>query len=1637
MDTSGWLTPEDRAYLLEAGIDPWVTEGQVWSIQGPGDLPATLGRYVHQLPALGFVWKTFGGRAFAQLRSTKLLKDEAHPEKGRGGYRFPFQIQMGLGILPSQRPLVADPAKLLVIIEGTKQSLAGASALARSPLAGEAVAVRLAGCWGWKIGKAKGGGEIDCLDQIPFEGRQVVVIPDGDVAHKAGVHKGISGLQAALRKRGAARVAVVSIPAEEGENTGLDDHLAALAPSERGAEIVRLIEAAREEVPGAEELDPDSLPAKQRLDLVHDEAAELQADRSVVSTDRIPLLRARSQELHLRLTDGELQRAIWAARRAARGAFDAMAPGEVVAGQDAEWGWEGLLLRGCLNLLLGLPKSGKTSLVMDLLARWHRGETEFLGLPLIGPCPPVLVVGVDMPEADWRRLLRQVDLIGPDNVLREPIVGLFHKGRPLTLDPEGVERIASYAEQHPGLWIIGDSYAELTRGLGVEEKDADFAEPASDLLEEVLPLGATLVLLHHMGKALSGGAASEASRGTTALPALASQLLKITGVAKGDNWADDRRRILSSDGRGGEPVQLVMERRDGVWVSHGSAEGVQREQRLKDQEGKLNDRQQDALSVVRQRWEHHGQRTAAKQAAEALGLPGANALRSIRRNLEQLERKGFLESRVVPTDDSQEREFWPVGATPQGSSGEPAAPAEEPSQPEESEGPAPDPAPPTDRQVLLLGAVRRRWEDHGQRTTAKQAVADLGLTNKAARNVLWRNLQQLSRRGLLESQVVATSKTKEEEFWPSNATPATPSEEPEPTPSEPEQGPKTAEAGVLLPNPVLPVPPGATSGEDTPQAGVSPTPATSVLSSPWEQGGDTKDRFYVFPRARGEGVGGEDTPAPPRTHVAGERTPQTAPATTGWNPPPSALEPRPQATHDRLLSLVRQRWQAGQLTSPADATEAGLPDPLPALERLTSWGHLEEAEPQRFRPSATTDSPSPPKPRRSAEPKADDPGYLDFHTAPDIEAPTPAPYEGPLPEGVVYVSTAEALPDPDLLPRILAFDLESFSARTDLWRHVGALFPFLGGRIRTAQLALPGRETYVVDVAVIGAPAIEWLRALARNPHRTLIGHNLLFDATHLIAAGIRPLCKWWDTMLASQLIGDLPSHSLEAVASNYLERPLDKTEQASQWGGALTPEQVAYAARDAQILRPLFHALCGALDRTGQREAHRLECGMVSACADGQEAGLAIDTEALAQVEAAALTSHTAKAAELHALLGISNYRSAPQLHPALEAACGAPLVEWKVDKASGERVDKPSTSSDTLRPFAALPAVALLLELRDLDQTLKETAWLRRDAAHCGGRTRPSYRILGATTGRTTTSAQLGSSSKLRSVPSDNQRFGPTAQKAGQPKPVKLPQLGFNFQGLTGRSKAALVADPGHELIDLDWSSIEVRLQASQRLYRDSGQRRILFEGLDPHCVIASQVCGREITKADPERASIGKVSNFSLSYGCGVRSLRAQLAAAQGRKVNAREAQRVYAAWHNFHPEISARMDRYGSSNVFEERSVSGRRVRLQSRAVDPATGKLRTFPLSRPNGINFPIQASGKDLLADAVGELWQRLDAFPGVRVVGLIHDEILLHCPEHCSEDVKRLALEVMTSARLKIKYLGDIPLEADASIGPSWGEVH
>jgi hypothetical protein len=289
-----------------------------------------------------------------------------------------------------------------------------------------------------------------------------------------------------------------------------------------------------------------------------------------------------------------------------------------------------------------------------------------MGQRFHGACPPVLLVGTDQPENDWARMLQSAGLLTPERRLADPpLVGLFTAGNPLYLDEEGIERIAQASEEHPGLLVVVDSYHACCRTLGVSENDAEMADPVLALLESIAPHKGTLLVVHHANKGGATGGAAVASRGTSALPAAASQIVQLHRMAQANPAAaPDKRIVLKTEGRGGAPLQLLIERKEEGWHLHGDAEEVMEAQRLLEVEAKLQDRQADALAAVRDQHEQDGQPMDAAMLAERLKLRGKGARdgeRKARSTLDQLARHGVLTMETQVTETGRRKLYRPVG----------------------------------------------------------------------------------------------------------------------------------------------------------------------------------------------------------------------------------------------------------------------------------------------------------------------------------------------------------------------------------------------------------------------------------------------------------------------------------------------------------------------------------------------------------------------------------------------------------------------------------------------------------------------------------------------------------------------------------------------------------------------------------------------------------------------------------------------------------------------------------------------------------------------------------------------------------------------------------------------------------------
>ncbi len=399
----------------------------------------------------------------------------------------------------------------------------------------------------------------------------------------------------------------------------------------------------------------------ERLEALNEKALQIMLDEEIEQSKRLIHLREyNKRESKLNVSDQDLRMVLADARRTLAGSSTSVGK-RPLNRRPVPWLLEKIFMPRCLNLFVSPPKCGKTSLVVGLLGEWFQGTQTYINQEIIGKFPPVLIVGSDQPESDWAEMLANAGLLDEEDQLVPQIIDLFTSGQPLTLDEEGIDRISKYAEIHKGLLIIVDSLAACIRNLGLDENSPDVAEPIALLLEAIAPHEATLLLIHHAGKAHIGQSPSLASRGSTALPALASQTISLERMMPYEQGSSsDNRRILKTDGRGGRSIELLIEQVGSStnWICHGDAEAVQRQRHREKNEESLEPRQQEVLAVVRKRWLSNQAISTAKDINQTLVL-GEYGDRKARASLDQLEKKGLVQSHLEKTDSGSKKHYRP------------------------------------------------------------------------------------------------------------------------------------------------------------------------------------------------------------------------------------------------------------------------------------------------------------------------------------------------------------------------------------------------------------------------------------------------------------------------------------------------------------------------------------------------------------------------------------------------------------------------------------------------------------------------------------------------------------------------------------------------------------------------------------------------------------------------------------------------------------------------------------------------------------------------------------------------------------------------------------------------------------------
>lgn len=236
------LTPEHRQFLAAAAIDA-ERMGGIRSVREPFDLPESLAYLWKHADkgAIVFPWTTVSGDVLPQLRLDHPPTDKDGEKKS---YRFPTGSTMVLSVPPGYRDLVMDPEVPLVIVEGTKQHLAAASALAGS--SNPYAVVGISGCRGWMKEKRP----IPCLHQIPLDGRKVFIAFDADVTSNRHVHDAATQLAEALTTEFLAGQVLFVLSGRSGKD-GLDDILGGHPAEKRQQILLRMLaKAVPDRIPG-------------------------------------------------------------------------------------------------------------------------------------------------------------------------------------------------------------------------------------------------------------------------------------------------------------------------------------------------------------------------------------------------------------------------------------------------------------------------------------------------------------------------------------------------------------------------------------------------------------------------------------------------------------------------------------------------------------------------------------------------------------------------------------------------------------------------------------------------------------------------------------------------------------------------------------------------------------------------------------------------------------------------------------------------------------------------------------------------------------------------------------------------------------------------------------------------------------------------------------------------------------------------------------------------------------------------------------------------------------------------------------------------------------------------------------------
>jgi DNA polymerase-1 len=429
--------------------------------------------------------------------------------------------------------------------------------------------------------------------------------------------------------------------------------------------------------------------------------------------------------------------------------------------------------------------------------------------------------------------------------------------------------------------------------------------------------------------------------------------------------------------------------------------------------------------------------------------------------------------------------------------------------------------------------------------------------------------------------------------------------------------------------------------------------------------------------------------------------------------------------------------------------------------------------------------------------------------------------------------------------------------------------------------------------------------------------------------------------------------------------------------------------AEGADITGRLAAALREDVKQAGLTKLYEeMDLPLVPVLARMEQAGVKIDTAALAQMSSELEREIGVKAKEIYEAAGMEfNVGSPKQLGDVLFNKLNLPKP---VKYSRGRTI---STAVDVLETLAEdHPIARMVLDYRQLTK-LKSTYVDTLPA------------LINPSTGRLHTT------------------FGQTGTATG-----RLSSANPNLQNIPIRTelgrgiRAAFIAEPGHVLLTADYSQIELRLLA--HFSRDPLLVEAYRRGDDIHTLTASQVFGVPPLMVTPDHRRQAKVVNFGIVYGLSAFGLSQQLG------IEPAEAKLFIANY----------FEKYKGVRAFIDKTLEEARRDLK---VKTLFGRVRPIPdinsknanqrgFAERTAVNTPLQGTAADLIKVAMIRIDAALrDRGLKSRMTLQVHDELVFEIPEKEVETMQSLVREHMERA-----HELTVPLLVEMGVGPNWRDL-